>query len=102
MNIVLYEPEIPSNTGNIARTCAITGARLHLIEPLGFSLEDKYLKRAGLDYWEYLDINIYKNIPDEKKILSPWIDEERRGKSCWTGFIPKEEDIYLDLYLFES
>ncbi len=64
MNIVLYEPEIPSNTGNIARTCAITGARLHLIEPLGFSLEDKYLKRAGLDYWEYLDINIYKNIAD--------------------------------------
>ena len=64
MNIVLYEPEIPSNTGNIARTCAIIGSSLHLIEPLGFSLEDKYLKRAGLDYWNFLDIHIYKNIED--------------------------------------
>ena len=62
MNIVLYEPEIPGNTGNIARTCAIIGSSLHLIEPLGFSLEDKYLKRAGLDYWDFLDIHIYKNI----------------------------------------
>lgn len=61
MNIVLYEPEIHSNTGNIARTCAITGTTLHLIKPLGFSLEDKYLKRAGLDYWEYLDLKIYEN-----------------------------------------
>lgn len=64
MNIVLFEPEIPANTGNIARTCAVTGARLHLIEPLGFSLADKYLKRAGLDYWEYLDLTIYKDIED--------------------------------------
>ena len=64
MNIVLYEPEIPSNTGNIARTCAITGSVLHLIEPLGFSLEDKYLKRAGLDYWEFLNVHIYKNIDE--------------------------------------
>lgn len=61
MNIVLYEPEIHSNTGNIARTCAITGTTLHLIKPLGFSLEDKYLKRAGLDYWEHLDLKIYEN-----------------------------------------
>ena len=61
MNIVLHEPEIPQNTGNIARTCACTGAVLHLIEPLGFSLEEKYLKRAGLDYWDALDLRIYKN-----------------------------------------
>ncbi|MDD2370518.1 MAG: tRNA (uridine(34)/cytosine(34)/5-carboxymethylaminomethyluridine(34)-2'-O)-methyltransferase TrmL [Firmicutes bacterium] len=61
MNIVLYEPEIHSNTGNIARTCAITGSTLHLIKPLGFSLDDKYLKRAGLDYWEFLDLKIYEN-----------------------------------------
>lgn len=54
MNIVLYEPEIPPNTGNIARTCAATGATLHLIEPLGFSLSDRYLKRAGLDYWNQM------------------------------------------------
>ena len=54
MNIVLFNPEIPQNTGNIARTCAATGATLHLIEPLGFSLSDKYLKRAGLDYWNLM------------------------------------------------
>ena len=55
-NIVLVEPEIPQNTGNIARTCAVTGASLHLIEPLGFSLDEKHLKRAGLDYWDKLNI----------------------------------------------
>ena len=62
MNIVLFEPEIPPNTGNIARTCAVTGSRLHLIEPFGFSVDDKHLKRAGLDYWELLDLHIYKNM----------------------------------------
>lgn len=62
MNIVLFEPEIPGNTGNISRTCAVTGTRLHLIKPLGFSLEDKYLKRSGLDYWEHLDLSIYEDI----------------------------------------
>ena len=56
LNIVMVEPEIPQNTGNIARTCAITGAKLHLVYPLGFSLDDKYLKRAGLDYWDKLEI----------------------------------------------
>lgn len=61
INIVLYQPEIPQNTGNIVRTCSITGSRLHLIKPLGFSVDDKHLKRAGLDYWELLDINIYEN-----------------------------------------
>lgn len=58
-NIVLVEPEIPQNTGNIARTCAATGASLHLVRPLGFSVEDKYLKRSGLDYWSLLDIYYY-------------------------------------------
>ena len=61
INIVLYEPEIPQNTGNIARTCAATGARLHLIHPLGFVIDDKKLKRAGLDYWDKLDITHYEN-----------------------------------------
>lgn len=61
-NIVLVEPEIPANTGNVARTCSVTGCSLHLVEPLGFSLEDKYLKRAGLDYWHTLDIHIYASI----------------------------------------
>lgn len=61
MNIVLHEPEIPQNAGNIARTCAVTNSVLHLIKPLGFSVDDKHLKRAGLDYWHFLDIRYYDN-----------------------------------------
>ncbi|MEG1460501.1 MAG: tRNA (cytidine(34)-2'-O)-methyltransferase [Oscillospiraceae bacterium] len=64
IDIILVEPEIPSNTGNISRTCAVTGARLHLIEPLGFDISDKAVKRAGLDYWEFLDISVYKNLDE--------------------------------------
>ena len=64
INIVLVEPEIPQNTGNIARTCAATGARLHIVKPLGFTIDDKKLKRAGLDYWQYLDITYYENLDD--------------------------------------
>ncbi len=63
-NIVLFEPEIPQNTGNIGRLCVGLDATLHLIEPLGFSLEDKYLKRAGLDYWKYLNLRVYKNFEE--------------------------------------
>ncbi|MFU8795360.1 MAG: tRNA (cytidine(34)-2'-O)-methyltransferase [Dethiobacteria bacterium] len=59
MHIVLVEPEIPPNTGNVARTCVLTGTRLHLVEPLGFSLSDKEVKRSGLDYWSYLDLEIH-------------------------------------------
>ena len=62
LNIVLLEPQIPQNTGNISRTCAVTGARLHLIRPFGFETDDKHLKRAGLDYWDKLDISYYDNI----------------------------------------
>lgn len=61
LNIVLVEPEIPPNTGNVARLCAATGATLHLVKPLGFEITDKHLKRAGLDYWDMLDIHIYEN-----------------------------------------
>ena len=64
LNIVLVEPEIPQNTGNISRTCAATGARLHLVEPLGFAIDDRKLKRAGLDYWHLLDITYYKDLDD--------------------------------------
>ena len=64
LNIVLVEPEIPQNTGNIARTCAATGARLHLVEPMGFKVDDKKLKRAGLDYWHLLDITYYSSLDD--------------------------------------
>ena len=62
LNIVLVEPQIPQNTGNIARTCAVTGAALHLVKPLGFEIDDKKLKRAGLDYWDKLDISYYNGI----------------------------------------
>ena len=64
INIVMVEPDIPQNTGNVARTCAATGARLHLVGPMGFTIDDKKLKRAGLDYWEYLDITYYKDIKE--------------------------------------
>ena len=64
MNIVLHEPEIPANTGNIGRTCVATGCRLHLIEPLGFRTDEKSLKRAGLDYWPLLDVTIYESYED--------------------------------------
>lgn len=64
LNIVLHQPEIPANTGNIGRTCVATGAVLHLIEPLGFSLDEKHLKRAGMDYWHLLDVRRYVNFED--------------------------------------
>ena len=69
-DIVLFEPEIPPNTGNIIRLCANTGARLHLIKPLGFSLEDKQLKRAGLDYHEYANLKIHENWADFKAVMT--------------------------------
>lgn len=71
--VVLYEPEIPQNTGNIARTCAALGCGLHLIEPLGFSLEDKYLKRAGMDYWHSVEVTRYRD-------FSSFIEQNRQGR----------------------
>ena len=64
LNLVLVEPEIPQNTGNVARTCAVTGAALHLVKPMGFRIDDRKLKRAGLDYWDKLDITYYESIQD--------------------------------------
>ena len=64
LNIVLVEPQIPQNTGNVARTCAVTGARLHLVGPMGFTIDDKKLKRAGLDYWPQLDITYYQDLEE--------------------------------------
>src|SRR5699024_5930194 len=64
IHIVLYQPDIPQNTGNIARTCSITGAKLHLIKPLGFSLDSKHLKRAGLDYWDMLDVEVHEDVDE--------------------------------------
>ncbi|MEW6264204.1 MAG: tRNA (cytidine(34)-2'-O)-methyltransferase [Thermodesulfobacteriota bacterium] len=83
MDIVLYQPEIPPNTGNVGRLCVATRTRLHLIEPLGFSLEDKYLKRAGLDYWPWVDLVLW---PDWNAFRREWPDRRlvltsaRQGK----------------------
>lgn len=73
MNIVLHEPEIPANTGNIGRTCVATGSRLHLIRPLGFCLDEKQLRRAGLDYWKDLDVTVYESFQD-------FLERNRRAK----------------------
>ena len=70
LNIVLVEPQIPQNTGNISRTCAVTGAALHLVKPYGFTITDKQLKRAGLDYWDKLEIHEYNSF-DEVKQANP-------------------------------
>ncbi len=70
MHLVLVEPEIPANTGNVARTCAVTGAELHLVKPLGFSVDDKHLKRAGLDYWHLLTIHYHDNFEEFLKAYS--------------------------------
>ena len=76
MNIVLVEPEIPQNAGNIARTCAVTGSVLHLVRPLGFEVSDKQLKRAGLDYWHFLDIRYYDSIEEV-------MDKYYNGTNFW-------------------
>lgn len=97
MNIVLLEPEIPQNAGNIARTCAVTGSRLHLIKPLGFSVEDKYLKRAGLDYWQYLDITYYENFEDfvTKNPDARLIMATTKAKKVYTEIEYKKDDYIV-------
>ena len=82
MNIVLLEPEMPANTGNIGRTCVATGTKLHLIKPLGFSLEDKYLKRAGLDYWRMMRYEVHENF---EELLEKYKDDLVYVKSIETG-----------------
>ena len=88
LNIVLVEPQIPQNTGNIARTCAATGARLHLVEPMGFHVDDKKLKRAGLDYWHLLDITYYEDLDD--------FFEKNRGGSFFY-FTTKGRHVHSDM-----
>ena len=84
MHIVLHQPEIPANTGNIGRTCVATGTVLHLIEPLGFSLSEKAIKRAGMDYWNQLDVRRYMNFEEflEKKSKCKDLDGNYKGKAC--------------------
>ena len=87
INIVLLEPQIPQNTGNIARTCAATGASLHLIRPMGFEVDDKKLKRAGLDYWHQLDITYYENFDEflEKNEGAELFYFSSKGKHCYSS-----------------
>ena len=95
--IALYQPRIPQNTGNIARTCAAFNLTLDLICPLGFSLEDKYLKRAGLDYWKYLDIKVHMNFAEFIKDVEPRriIGFSKKGNQALTNLQFKGEDILL-------
>lgn len=88
LNIVLVEPQIPQNTGNIARTCAATGARLHLVEPMGFRVDDAKLKRAGLDYWHLLDITYYDDLYD-------FFEKNKNGHFYY--FSTKAEKIYSEI-----
>ena len=100
LNIVLVEPEIPQNTGNIARTCAAIGAKLHLVKPLGFSISDKYLKRAGLDYWDKLDIEVHNSL---NEFLNKYKPEENnmyfvttKGKHCYSDIdYSNKDNIFL-------
>ena len=86
LNIVLVEPEIPQNCGNIARTCAATGAHLHLIKPLGFDISDRAVKRAGLDYWYLVDISVYENLAD---LFAKHPEAER---NCWLATTKAPQD----------
>lgn len=88
INIVLHEPEIPQNTGNIARTCAATGSALHIIKPMGFTIDDRKLKRAGLDYWDQLDITYYENLEDFYR---------RNPDACVYYFTTKAPQSYTDI-----
>ena len=96
INIVLYEPEIPQNTGNISRTAAVTGAALHIIKPMGFEVTDKHLKRAGLDYWDKLDITYYENYEDftAKNPEAILYYFSAKGNICYTD-VEYPETVFL-------
>lgn len=98
INIVLFEPEIPANTGNIIRTCVATNSKLHLIKPLGFSLEEKYIKRCAVNYFDLCDINVYENYEDfVSKNKGTYYYLTRYGKKPHTSFdySNKDENIYF-------
>lgn len=95
LNLVLVEPQIPQNTGNIARTCAATGAALHLVEPMGFRIDDKKLKRAGLDYWHLLDITYYESLEDfYKRTQGDYYYFSTKAPAAHTD-VSYPEDCYL-------
>ncbi len=97
LHIVLVNPEIPQNTGNIARTCAATNARLHLVKPLGFSVDAKEVKRAGLDYWEFVDLEVHESMDSfmEKYFLNRKFLATTKGDQLYTDIQFKDEDMIL-------
>lgn len=99
LNIVLVEPEIPQNTGNIARTCAAIGAKLHLVKPLGFEISDKYVKRAGLDYWDKLDIEEHNSLSDFLKkypVNNNMFLVTTKGQHCYSDVnYSKLDEVFL-------
>lgn len=88
LGVVLYQPEIPYNTGNIGRTCVVAGAELHLVRPLGFSIEDKYIRRAGLDYWPRLKPSLYDSYEDFRRVAG--------GRRVWLA-TTKAHKLYTDV-----
>ena len=97
LHVVLVEPEIPPNTGNIARTCAATGSVLHLVEPLGFSIDDKSLRRAGLDYWPYVKVEMHKSL---QEFLDAYQGRRMflattKGTHLFTDFEYQDEDMFV-------
>ena len=96
LNVVLHEPEIPGNTGNIGRTCVATGSRLHLIKPLGFSIDEKQIRRAGLDYWKDLDVTVYENWEDflAKNPGAKIYMSTTKARKAYTE-VSFEEDCYI-------
>ncbi len=97
MHIVLVEPEIPGNTGNIARLCAATGCELHLVKPLGFSIEDKYLKRAGLDYWHLVKVHVYENFAEVQKLYQGhnFYFNTTKASKCHSDIDYQSEDMLV-------
>lgn len=97
LNIVLVEPEIPQNTGNIARSCVLTRSTLHLVKPLGFSIDDKHLKRAGLDYWQYLDMRVYENLEElyAKYPDSRYFYSTTKAQKIYTSISFKDGDFLV-------
>ena len=97
LHIVFVEPEIPPNTGNIARTCAATNTKLHLVKPLGFDISEKAVKRAGLDYWPYVDLEIHESLDD---FMEKYKDKRKflattKGRRIYTAFESMDDDMFL-------
>jgi tRNA (cytidine/uridine-2'-O-)-methyltransferase len=97
LHVVLVEPEIPANTGNISRTCAVTGTSLHLVKPLGFSVDDKHLKRAGLDYWHLLDLYYYDSFEEiqQKYPEYNFFFATTKAEKYYTDFVFKQNDFLV-------